>query len=111
MSPDDRNLFNYTLLPTHIYHLFTPEELADMELVPPLPFSKGCQVLKIRALKPSHNTYQHTLGDFLFDLQEDPEQESPIQDEQRISEMKSRLKSLMQESDAPAEFYLRYGLP
>ncbi len=65
VSPDDRNLYNYTLLPTHIYSLFTPEELQDMELVDPLPFTKNCKVLKVRALKPSHNTQQHTMGDFL----------------------------------------------
>jgi arylsulfatase A-like enzyme len=110
VDPEDRNLFNYTLLPTHIYNLFTPEELSDMELVAPLSFTKDCQVLKIRALKPSHNTYQHTLGDFLFDLEKDPGQDNPIEDEELISVMKDRMKALMIAAEAPAESYIRYGL-
>ena len=110
VSPDDENLFNYTLMPTHIYNLFTPEELSDMSLEAPLSFTKGCRVLKIRALKPSHNTYQHTLGDFLFDLENDPDQSSPISDEHLVRRMKGLMKALMIEADAPPESFVRYGL-
>lgn len=110
VTPDDRNLFNYTLLPTHIYSLFSPEELQDMSLEAPLSFSKGCQVLKIRALKPSHNTYQHTLGDFVFDLQSDPEQKNPLNDPELEKRLRRKMAELMKESDAPGEAYVRYGL-
>jgi arylsulfatase A-like enzyme len=110
VTADDKNLFNYTLLPTHIYGLFTPEELTDMTLEKPLSFTKGCQVLKIRALKPAHNTYQHTLGDFLFDLANDPEQKNPIMDPDLVISMKEKMSLLMKEADAPNETYIRYGL-
>ncbi|MBF9018373.1 MULTISPECIES: sulfatase [unclassified Oceanispirochaeta] len=110
VSADDKNLFNYTLLPTHINSLFSPEELSDMTLEKPLSFSKGCQVLKIRALKPSHNTYQHTLGDYLFDLANDPEQKKPITDPDLVTSMKEKMSLLMKEADAPNETYIRYGL-
>ena len=110
VSADDKNLFNYTLLPTHINSLFSPEELSDMTLEKPLSFSKGCQVLKIRALKPSHNTYQHTLGDYLFDLANDPEQKKPITDPDLVISMKEKMSLLMKEADAPDETYIRYGL-
>ncbi|MFA6707865.1 MAG: sulfatase, partial [Sphaerochaetaceae bacterium] len=103
VDPDDKNLFNYTLMPTHIYSLFTPEELQDMELVDPLSFTKDCKVLKIRALGPSHNTYQHKAGDFLFDLTTDPGQTKNLATKE--PELKGRLLSLMtrliQEHDGP----------
>lgn len=112
VDPNDKNLFNYTLMPTHIYSLFTPEELQDMELVEPLSFSKECKVLKIRALKPSHNTYQHTLGDFLFDLETDSEQKNNLigSHPELVTQMQSLMVALMKETDAPEEAYLRYGL-
>ncbi|HKM07354.1 MAG TPA: sulfatase [Sphaerochaeta sp.] len=112
VDPNDRNLFNYTLMPTHIYSLFTPEELQDMELVEPLSFSKNCKVLKIRALGPSHNTYQHTLGDFLFDLQEDKAQEHNLSasEPEIVSKMQALMVNLMKETDVPQEAYVRYGL-
>lgn len=112
IDPNDKNLFNYTLMPTHIYSLFTPEELQDMELVEPLSFSKNCKVLKIRALKPSHNTYQHTLGDFLFDLETDAEQTTNLAASRPeiVTQMQALMVDLMKETDAPEEAYLRYGL-
>lgn len=112
VDPNDRNLFNYTLMPTHIYSRFTPEELQDMELVEPLSFSKNCKVLKIRALGPSHNTYQHTLGDYLFDLKEDRGQEKNLLEAnpKKVAEMQALMVKLMEQNDVPEEAYVRYGL-
>lgn len=112
LDPKDKNLFNYTLMPTHIYARFTPEELQDMELVDPLPFTKGCKVLKIRALGPSHNTYQHTLGDFLFDLESDPRQERNLVEEkvEVVASLQKLMVELMEANDVPPEVYTRYGL-
>jgi arylsulfatase A-like enzyme len=112
VDPEDRNLFNYTLMPTHIYARFSVEELQDMELVDPLPFTKGCKVLKIRALRPSHNTYQHTLGDFLFDLEADDGQQSNLIEThpEVVKQMQSLMVTLLKESDAMEETYERYGL-
>ena len=112
VDPNDCNLFNYTLMPTHIYSRFTPEELQDMELVEPLSFSKNCKVLKIRALGPSHNTYQHTLGDYLFDLKEDRGQEKNLLEAnpKKVAEMQALMVKLMEQTDVPEEAYVRYGL-
>jgi len=112
LDPDNRDLYNYTLMPTHIYSLFTPQELADCELVDPLSFSKGCKVLKIRALAPSHNTYQHTLGDFLFDLHHDPQQKVNLvgSETDTVERMQRLMVALMRHNDAPPESYVRYGL-
>lgn len=112
VDPNGRELFNYTLMPTHIYARFSPEELQDMELVDPLPFSKGCKVLKIRALKPSHNTFQHTMGDFLFDLESDPLQMHNLVDSAplEVERMQALMVRLLKESDAMEETFGRYGL-
>ena len=48
--PEDlsqQELYQYTLMPTHIYSPFTPEELATAELSPPLDFTKGAAHLKL----------------------------------------------------------------
>jgi arylsulfatase A-like enzyme len=112
-SPENRDSFNYTLMAAHINRRFSTTELTDMELVPPLSFTKGCQVLKIRALNPSHNTYQHTLGDFLFDLSTDPDQKVNLISEcpHIVALMKEKMGKALQESSAPEEIYQRYALP
>ncbi|MFA5448481.1 MAG: hypothetical protein WC233_09430, partial [Sphaerochaeta sp.] len=75
-------------------------------------FTKGCKVLKIRALRPSHNTYQHTLGDFLFDLEADDGQQANLVEThpQVVKQMQNLMVTLLKESDAMEETYTRYGL-
>jgi len=41
-----QEIYQYTLMPTHIWELFSTEELADATLSPPLPFTKNCPVLR-----------------------------------------------------------------
>jgi len=112
ITPDNRDSYNYTLMATHINSRFSPVELSDMELVQPLSFTKNCQVLKIRALKPSHNTYQHTLGDFLFDLSEDPNQKNNLitKNPGIVELMKDKMRKALYDSSAPKEIYQRYEL-
>ena len=49
-------------------------------------------------------------GTMLFDLEQDPKQEHPIQDEAVEARMKMNMVRLMEENDAPAEQYVRLGL-
>ena len=46
----------------------------------------------------------------LFDLQKDPHQERPIQDQKIEQRMIEHLVRLMEENDAPEELYRRLGL-
>ena len=49
-------------------------------------------------------------GTLLYDLQEDPDQENPIQDAQIEERMICAMVKLMKENDAPEEQYKRLGL-
>ena len=112
VDPDDTRLYNYTLMPTHIYSLFTPAELRGMELVDPLDFTKGCKVLKIRALRPSHSTQQHTMGDLLFDLATDLDQRKNLIDTSPdiVTSLQRAMVGQMHAAAVPEEVFQRYGL-
>ncbi len=106
-ATDNTPLYEYTLMPTHMRKLFAPEELQAVELSTPFTFTKDCPTLKI-ASRPWLNPAWY--GTLLFDLQNDPAQEHPLQDtavEQRMTEL---LVQLMHTNEAPSEQYSRLGL-
>ena len=65
-NPDNQPLYEYTLMPSHMRGLFTPEELQSMALAPPFSFTKGCPTLKLPA-RPWVDA--HPFGTMLFDLE------------------------------------------
>ncbi|NLD45318.1 MAG: sulfatase, partial [Chloroflexi bacterium] len=92
---------------------FSPEELRDATLAPPLPFSKGAPLLRIPARAPTNKDIAPALLDtLLFDLESDPAQEHPLEDADGAVEarMVEHLVRLMRENDAPPEQYARLGL-
>jgi hypothetical protein len=108
-EPDNRPLFEYTLMPTHIRSPFSVAELQDIELAEPFSFTKGCRVMKIEGLGWSLNSY--LWGTLLFDLEKDPNQEHPIKDDEIEKRMIGLMVDLMRKNDAPPEQYTRLGLP
>ena len=105
---DNLPLNNYTLMATHMRHRFQVEELQDIELAAPFPFTKGCRTMKIPASRaPLWIPFFETL---LFDLEADPGQLNPIEDEAVEAEMIDRLVDLMRANDAPSEQFERLGL-
>ena len=84
------------------------EELRQAKLVDGFSFTKGCPVLKVPGTgtgsKPKN---RETL---LFDLQDDPEELRPIQNEAIEKRMTSLMVDLMKANDAPEEQYDRLGL-
>ena len=106
-NPDNQPLYEYTLMPSHMRGLFTPEELRGAELAPPFSFSKGCPTLKLPA-RPWVDA--HPFGTLLFDLETDPGQERPLANPEIESLMTEYLVKLMQANDAPAEQFERLGL-
>jgi arylsulfatase A-like enzyme len=101
-------LYEYTLMPTHMRHTFGVEELRDLELAEPFPFTKGCRTLKV----PGRSWVNpHAFGTLLFDLQADPKQEHPMEDPAVEEYMIGHLVRLMRENDAPPEQFARLGLP
>jgi arylsulfatase A-like enzyme len=110
-SPENGPLFEYTLMPTHMRELFSPEELRGTTLAESLPFSKDVPVLKIAARQPKNrDLVVRTLNTMLFDLETDPAQEQPLDDAEAEARMIAHLVRLMAENDAPAEQYMRLGL-
>jgi arylsulfatase A-like enzyme len=107
VAPQNKPLYDYTLMPTHMKTRFPVEELQDFELAPPFSFTKGCRTLKVKTRSWRD---MHHFGTLLFDLNNDPAQMQPLQDHQLEAEMVEKLKDLMAENDAPLEQYQRLGL-
>ena len=100
-------LYNYTLMPNHMRNPFALSELQGLDLSEPFSFTKGCRTLKIPA---SRWVGSHPFSTLLFDLQNDPGQLHPIQDEAVQARLISQMVALMKENDAPPEQYERMGL-
>ena len=80
--PDDmasQEIFQYTLMPTHISSFFTPQELATATLAPAFGFTKGAPVLKVSgyAKSPMYRgmgmSFFQDTETVLFDTLEDPD--------------------------------------
>ncbi|MGE8205346.1 sulfatase [Heyndrickxia sp. NPDC080065] len=108
VNPDNKPLYEYTLMPTHMHNMFSMDELSDIELSEPFTFTKGNRVMKIGA-STFLNPYLH--GTLLFDLESDPLQNQCIEDFEIEVGMIKKMADLMRESDAPIEQFERVGIP
>ncbi len=111
VNPDGGPLYEYTLMPTHMNSLFTPDELRDMELAEPFTFTKGLKTLRIPVRNARFMKKANAKDHMLFDLQSDPGQMTKLDDPIKEVEMINAMKALMIENDAPAEQYERVGIP
>ena len=102
-------LFNYTLMPTHMRGFFSREELEKAEYGLSFSFTGGVSVLKT-PVKVFSNSMPQDGSSWLYDLQNDPGQEHPLQDEKEEARMKELLIRLMRESEAPEEQFKRLQL-
>lgn len=106
-NPENEPLHQYTLMPAHMNRMFDVSELQDIRLQEPFAFTKGCRTMRTKARSGST---AFTFGSLLFDLRQDPYQQSPIADEKIEQAMISHMVRLMQETDAPQEQYERLAL-
>ena len=115
-DPLAQEIYQYTLMPTHIAARFTPEELSRASLNEPLPFTKGAKLLKVPVTQRSPMFNNYGPGALLesdtrlYDLAADPGQAAPFADpaiEQRLVET---MTLLMLANDAPPEAFARLGL-
>jgi arylsulfatase A-like enzyme len=108
-----QEVYQYTVMPTHIYSLFTPEELAQASLSEAFRFTKGSRLLRVPVIarSPMYNNYGP--GAFiendtrLYDLKADPGQNKPIRDPAQEQRMLALMARLMAEDDAPSEAFRR----
>jgi arylsulfatase A-like enzyme len=106
-NPENKPLYEYTLMPTHIRSRFSVDELRTAELAEPFSFTKGVRPLRIEA-RPWIKA--HPFGTLLFDLAADPRQEHPLHDPLVEARMIRLLIGLMVDNDAPPEQFERLGL-
>ena len=101
-------LYNYTLMPTHMRQRFGANELQSIELSQPFGFTKNCQTLKI-PIPPAIMPFAD-FDTMLFDLEDDPGQLNPRQNPEIEAQMIENMVTLMKQNDAPAEQFERLGL-
>lgn len=117
--PDLRTqeVYQYTLMPTHIFDFFAPDELRQARLAEPMPFTKGIPTLKVPVSERSamYDTYGPgaMIEDEtrLYDLDADPGQERPVQSEEVEARLADLMADLMAGLDAPPEAFERLSLP
>ncbi len=111
-----QEIYQYTVMPTHIRSRFTPEELSTATLSEPFPFTKGAKLLKMPVIErsPMYNNYGPgaLLEDDtrLYDLAVDPGQERPLADAAAEQRMIGLMTALMRANDAPPEAFARLDL-
>ncbi|MDE0545613.1 sulfatase [Microbacterium sp. C7(2022)] len=107
-TPQNQPLSEHTLMPTVMTGFFPHQQLAHAQFVDPLPFTKGLKVLKTPA---QSWVSPYAFGTQLFDLETDPDQVAPLQNPELELTMATALRDAMRAADAPAEQYVRLGLP
>lgn len=109
-KPGNRPLHEYTLMPMHMAWLYSPEELRTMQRAEPFAFTKGCPVMRMDSNAPDILSDPNAGGEMLFDVQNDPHQQHPIENPEVLARLEKRMIQLMQENDAPKEQYERMNL-
>ncbi len=107
-EPGNRPLAEYTLMPTHMRGRMPVETLRDATVTEPFPFTKGISPMRIPGFA---YTDPYSFGTLLYDLDDDPEQLSPLIDDELELRMAALLVELMRAEHAPPEQYQRLGLP
>ncbi len=101
--------FEYTLMPCHMGEMFKPKEFENMELNEPFSFTKDCKVMKIPAFSYMNGTSKK-FGNLLYNVSDDPFQESPLELPEIEEMMIEKMRELMKSSDAPKEQFERVGI-
>lgn len=113
---DEQEIYQYTLMPTHIRSRFSPQELADTTLSPPFPFTKGAPLLRVPVTTTSPMYQNYGPGSLLeketrlYDLANDPGQLAPLHDPDTEQRLTKQMVELMRRNAAPPEAYQRLGL-
>lgn len=112
---ENQEIFQYTLMPTHIRNFFSPDEIKDAKLAAPLSFTKGMPVLRApvseRSIIPGYGPLPFLENETrLYDLVRDPGQERPLNDTAIEGRMVQLMKKEMHSADAPPEAYSRLQL-
>lgn len=111
-----QEIYQYTLMPTHIFDFFHEDELRAATLAPPLDFSRDMPLLKVPVGERSAMYKTYGPGCLLenetrlYDLASDPAQANPLDDPALEARMAEAMVALMGEVGAPPEAYARLAL-
>jgi arylsulfatase A-like enzyme len=117
--PEDlrtQDIYQYTVMPTHLSSRFTPEELSTATLAKPFGWTKSVPLLKVPVIErsPMFNNYGPgaliECDTRLYDLAEDPGQERPIRDSAIEARMVDLMRARMAANEAPPEAFSRLAL-
>jgi arylsulfatase A-like enzyme len=111
-----QEVYQYTMMPTHLNTPFTPDELAAATLAPAFGFTKGVPLLKVPVVETSPMYRNYGPGALLdketvlFDLETDPDQLHPVSDAALKARLEHVVTRLMAANEAPPEAFLRLGI-
>lgn len=115
LDPQVGDLYQYTLMPSHMRTFFEVADFKDAQIIKSLPFSQGFPVwrLPVNPDTKANMVKRYPLLDaktVLFDLDEDPDQRKPLNDLDLEISIRKKIIRLMMENDAPEELFSLYGL-
>ena len=108
-----QEIFQYTLMPTHIRQHFSVDELQHAKLNEPFDFSKGVPLLKVPVVQrsPIHQYYGPGCmienDTRLYNIIDDPRQQAIVKDSKTESMMTEYISQLMKWNQAPPEAFTR----
>ena len=111
----NQDLFQYTLMPTHMTKLFTVDELKSASLAGPFDFTKELPVLRVahksKAGSKTHSFHfpekMEDTQSVIYDVLSDPGQTKPIMEKAVLERLNEEMMRLIQLNDAPKETILR----
>ncbi|WP_086444259.1 sulfatase [Candidatus Enterococcus lemimoniae] len=106
-NKENQPLVNYTLMPTVIRGFYPENSLKNLVLYEGDSFTNGFPCLKVPLNTSFSNSYE--IGSLIFDHQTDPEQDSPIKDQELQKQLDQKLVQKMKDVDAPLEEFIRLG--
>jgi arylsulfatase A-like enzyme len=110
-----QEIYQYTVMPTHIAKPFTTDELSAATLAQPFGWTKSVPLLKVPVTERSPMYDNYGPGALiekdtrLYDLVSDPGQENPLSDAEAEARMIDLMQRLMRANEAPAEAFRRLG--
>jgi len=114
-NTEEGTLFEYTLMPTHSASLFKTHEFEGASLSNDFSFTQGIPLMRLPARSDAKRTPMQGGGfletnNVLYNLREDPNQESPINDPIKIKHFQNEIIRIMKENEAPGELFHRFDL-
>ena len=105
--PENKPLYEYTLMPTKMRGFFSRDQMKNMELNRDFSFTNGIPLLKTFGELESS---LYRFGNKLFDRKNDPFQKNNINNVKTEEELLKIMRELMLDSEAPYEQYERLGI-